>query len=427
MGVALPVRDPSTVSPAEWRRVILLALCLLLPLYLATANWGSLQSVDPRSAALAGWQVAKTGGLAFDSTWIPESLAWPAEGVEGRTYSNRFPGVIALSAAGYCAAELFGVLPDNPTKLAIDLPMWPATLMAVLVAVGAAVLSWRLFRETSVSPRFALAAAGLVALGSPLWSLSADALWTHGATHALLAGSLLSLARRRVALASGLAGLSILFRPHLVVAVLVMALLQDNWRSRLTLGLGAAAGIAAVAGYSLLVFGQPLPAAGYPIDKMVQWSPFQSVSKFAVNIWNWLFDPRRGVVVLVPTLLIAIPRLRSAWRGSPHWVRVGAIAGIGYALAQLGLIRASGGSWFFGHRTTIEALVLASPLLALSISEFTTRMRSFGRVALLVTVGFSLVAHTYGAIVDIPEGAKRALADEQEEMRRTYSMEQAAR
>ena len=419
--------DSSTVAPAEWRRVILLALCLIFPLYLATASWGSLQSVDPRSTALAGWQVAKTGGLAFDSTWVPESLAWPAEGADGRTYSNRFPGVIALAAAGYCAAELIGVLPDNPTKLAIDLPMWPATLMAVLAAVLAAVLTWRLFRETRVSPRFALASAGLVALGSPLWSLSADALWTHGPTHALLAGSLLSQAHRRVVLGAVLAGVSILVRPHLAVSVLVMAVLQDSWRGRLIFGLAGAVGVAGVAGYSLLVFGQPLPTAGYDVARVGEHMAMRTPGTFVANIWDWLFDPRRGVVVMVPVVLIAIPHLRQAWSRAPHWVRVGAIAGAGYGLVQLSIMRASGGSWFFGHRTTIEALVLASPLLALSISEFTTRMRSFGRVALLVTVGFSLVAHTYGAIVDIPEGAKRALADEQEEMRRTYSMEQAAR
>jgi hypothetical protein len=404
--------EPTPITSAEVRRVALLAAFLVLPLYLATASWTSLQSPDPRSAAIAGWQFATTGSLAMDEGWAPSIVPWPAEGADGRVYSNRFPGVIGLAVVGYSAAEFLGALPPEAIVTdPLDVPMWPATLMAVLVALAASVVTWRLFRETGVSPGFALAAAGVVALGSPLWSVSADGLWTHGATHALLAGSVLALARSRIGLASILGGLSITFRPHLVVPLLVVAALQRGRGAKLSVGAGAIAGVAATAAYSIWLFGQPLPAAGYRVDGIVGSMPFRSFSAFAANIQSWLFDPNRGVLVFVPLVLIAIPRLPSAWKSAPRWARVAGVAGLSYAVVQLGLIRAIGGHFFFGHRTTIEALVLASPLLVLSIHEWVRRMRSPGRIVLTVAVGFSLVVHAYGAFVDIPPGLRDALRD----------------
>ncbi|HKK93245.1 MAG TPA: hypothetical protein VJ925_07400, partial [Longimicrobiales bacterium] len=265
--------------------------------------------------------------------------------------------------------------------------------------------------------KFALFAAAFVALGSPLWSVSADALWTHGATHALLAGMLLAIATQRMGAAAVFGGLSILFRPHLVVPVLVIGAFQKDWRSRLAISAGALFGVAVLAGYSMWIFGQPLPAAGYPVGQVVQGMPLQSPSAFAANVVDWLFDPKRGVLIMVPAVLLAIPKLRPAWTAAPGWVRVGAVAGVAYAFAQIGLIRASGGNYFFGHRTTIEALVLASPLMVLSINEWTRELRSPGRVLLLVVLGYSLLVHAYGAMVGVPPGLKEVLMEEQQEVR----------
>lgn len=409
----MPDRTP--ITRAEIRRVVLLAVLLVLPSYLVTATWSSLQSPDPRSAAVAGWQVAKTGSLANDLTWTTP-IPWAARGVDGRLYSNRFPGVIALAVIAYSTAEVVGALPPVESVTdQMEVPMWPATLMAVLVALAAAVVTWRLFRETRVSPSFALAAAGVVALGSPLWSLSADALWTHGATHALLAGTVLAVARSRLGPAAVLGALAITFRPHIVVPLLVIAVLQRGWRDRTILGMGALIGVGVAAAYSMWIFGQPLPVAGYRVEGISETMPFRSLPALAANVQSWLFDQYRSVLLFVPLLLIALPRLPAAWKNAPHWVRVAALAGCSYAAVQLGLIRAIGGYFFFGHRTTIEALVLASPLMVLSIHEWVRHMRSPGRIALMVAVGFSLVIHGYGAFVDMPPGRKDALQVFQED------------
>lgn len=386
----------------EWRATVAVAVLLVVPLYAGTARWeDSLQSSDTRSPALAAWSLWATGDLAFDERWPPEAAVWEVPGRDGRGYSNRFPGIIAIATVAYAIPVATGLVSTEPVSHPADVPIWPATLAAVLVGAVAAVLTYRLFRELPLSRSAAIAAGTLVALGSPLWSVSADALWTHGVTHALLVGLLLARLRGRSQLATVLAAAAVTVRPHLIVSVLVIALLGErSWRGRARLTAGGVTGLAVVAAYSLWLFGQPLPAAGYRIDGLAEQAPILHPASMASNLADWMFSPTTGLLLSVPVAVLAVPYLRSAWRSAPSWVRPAALAGLAYALAQLGLIRASGGILFFGHRTTIEALVLASPLLLLSVA----RLWKEGQVARLVVTGtvlYSLSLHTVGAILDM--------------------------
>lgn len=394
--------------------LIAVTVLVLAPVYAFTASWDIVQSNDPRSAALAGWTLAATGSLAFDERWEEEVTSWPVEGRDGRVYSNRFPGVIAVAAAAYVGPVALGLVPRDAVAHPYHVPVWPATLAAILIAALAAALTYRLFRVMEVPARVAIVAGLVVALGSPLWSISADALWTHGATHALLVGALLALLGGKTVLAALLAAAAVTFRPHLALPVMVLALGQRTWRARLIVAVGGAAGLILVAGYSYWIFGQPLPAAGYPADRLLSQPRLLSPERMGTNVVDWLFHRDRSVLIFVPALALALPRLPAAWRAAPRWVRTAALAGVAYAVAQLGLIRASGGWFFFGHRTTIEALVLASPLLLLSID----RLRADGslaRIAIGVVVGYSIALHAFGAWIGIPANVRERLTDFQEE------------
>ena len=408
--------EPRSFEGREWRAALLVVVCLLVPIYASTASWDTLQSNDPRSAALAGWTLAATGSLAFDDRWEPEVTSWPAEGRDGRFYSNRFPGVIFLSSAAYVGPVAIGLVPADPVEHPYEVPIWPATLVAILVAAVAVLLTYRVFREVAVPRQAALLAGVTVAIGSPVWSVSADALWTHGATHALLMGALLTLLRGSTAGGMILCMAAVTFRPHLVVAVGVLAFLERSWPRRVAVGAGGVAGLGLVALYSLIVFGQPLPAAGYRVGHVLEVLPLSSPGSFTANVRDWLFDAHRGVVLFVPALLLAIPKGRAAWRSAPRWVRISAVAGLAYAVAQVGLMRASGGTFFFGHRTTIEALVLASPFLLLAVHRLWTEVR-VARVGIASLIGFSIVTHGFGAWIGMPREAREDMREFQAETR----------
>lgn len=403
------------ITSRRRERAILLGLTILVlvPVYASTASWDLLQSNDPRSAAQAGWTLVATGDLAFDRRWEASPISWPAEGRDGRLYSNRFPGVIGLASAAYLFPVMTGLVPRGPLDHPHDVPIWPATLMAVLVAALAAALTYLLFRETDVPWGMAAVGAGIVALGSPLWSVSADALWTHGATHALLVGILLAVVKERALLAGVLAVATVTFRPHLVVPLLIVAMAQPTWRGRLSLSVGGGVGLGLVALYSWWLFGQPLPAAGYAVEHLLDGPPITSATGMAANVSDWLVNPDRSVLIFVPAVLLALPRIGAAWRSSPRWVRTAALGGVGYAVAQLGLIRASGGTFFFGHRTTVEALVLAAPLLLLSVHRLFL-WGAAGRVAVTATLAFSVATHAFGAWIGMPRDAEESLREQDE-------------
>jgi hypothetical protein len=397
----------SDVSRREMVIVVTLAVLILGPIYAVTANWTTLQSNDSRSAALAGWQVATSGSLAMDPSWPADAISWGAEGRDGRVYSNRFPGIIAIAIVAYAGATATGfVTEDSPHPYLV--PLWPATTAAIAIVIAAVVLTYRVFRALEIPRWVAGAGTAFVALGTPVWSVSADALWTHGLTHLLLLGGLVSLQRGRLTTTGVWLALAVTVRPHLLVVGVALALRQPSWRSAIRLLVPTAVGILVVAIYSFGVFGQVLPAAGYAVDALGENAPLRSPRTLLSNLLAWISDPLRGVAIYVPLAALALPGLPAAWREAPAWVRDAAVAGLAYAAVQLSLIRASGGTFFFGHRTTIEALVLAAPLLLLSIHRLSTRL-PLARVAITLVVLLSIATHAFGALAHMPPGAREVL------------------
>ena len=175
---------------------------------------------------------------------------------------------------------------------------------------------------------------------------------------------------------------------------------------------GGMLGLGLVTLYSYVIFGQPLPAAGYNVEGLG--GPLSSPSAFARNFSDWLVAPGRGLLIFVPVLVVALPDLARVLERSPPWVRVAALAGVAYAFTQVSLIRASGGTFFFGHRTTLEMLVLISPFVLLALRTWWDR-GVIARIVLVGVVAMSVVLHAYGAYVSMPDRAEQVLHNYQEQ------------
>jgi hypothetical protein len=358
----------------------------LFTVFLLTSNLSSEQSGDTVFAALPAWQLAQHGTLQLDqfagwSGWLVQ--------VYDHWYSNRFPGVIASGVPFYAAL-------GNPAAPGV----LPAAVAAAFWTAGAMlVLHWLLCRF--VSPMTATVAVLVTALATPVWTVSADGLWTHGpAQFVLLLGVALGV-RRRWTLAGTAYGIAILLRPHLAFVPLVIGL----WHARgnrgpaiaTRVGAGSLAGVVALLLYQHAVFGRWSLLGGYSpahaSPEGVGWS------ELPVNLLGALVSPERGLLLLTPFLMALAPGFRRAWRVAPSWVRSAAVAGLAYGAVQLYLMRFSGGSRFYSWRVLIETFTLMTPLLVLCWTEWTSRTTR-RRVIFAALVGLSIGHHAAGAIVN---------------------------
>ena len=162
----------------------------------------------------------------------------------------------------------------------------PATIFGVL-------LSYLVFLKL-VDWRIAFGAALFLALGTSTWSISGNALWTHGLTHLFLAMGLLLLASERPIAAGASFGFGVFVRPQTAMVELVMGVSRGITNRSivdvLRVGVPTAVGMAAVALYSWANFGTMLPTSGYSsaaVDKLGDPTRRQLMT----DIWGTLFDP----------------------------------------------------------------------------------------------------------------------------------------
>src|SRR5690606_35441036 len=282
------------------------------------------------------------------------------------------------------------------------------------------------FRHVHVSSRVRLPlriasiGAATVAFGSPVWSVSADALWTHGVTHVSLLCALIAIKKGKAGGAALWFGISVLTRPHLIVVPLILTLFRLDRRVLLGGVAGGLAGLGLSGLYSLVVFGRIIPSGGYNVDGLSQSAPLRSAAGLAGNIWGWLADPLHGIVVWVPLALIAAVGVPLVWRNLDPLIRAAAVAGMAYAAAQLSLIRASGGNIFLGHRTTIETFVLATPLIVASLWALMSSSRA-ARVLISTLIAYSVAIHAYAAWIDMHPFVREFIEDLQSRMRSDQS------
>jgi hypothetical protein len=356
----------------------------LSTLYLLTANFTSRQSFDTISTALPAWQLAHHHNLdmtAFKgwSDWIiPVGHHW---------VSNRFPG------ATFFAVPLY-LLPGAGESAPA---LWPAALAAVVSVTAAVALLHLSLRE--ISRRLGLVMAAAFALGTPAWSVAADALWTHGPAMVALSLVLLGLSRNQPILASVGLALAVPCRPHLGVAGLVIAIYvaiicRDRaWRVWPVIGL--AAGTALLLAYNFAVYDQLTVLGGYAAGNAPPGGI--GVKELPLNMLGALVSPSRGLLLYTPVILVLLPLSISAWRQAPAWARAAALGGLAYLAVQLYLVRFSGGNRFYSYRVSLEALFLCWPLATVAAAQL---VRTGKRWLLALAIIVSVVVTAVGATTD---------------------------
>lgn len=93
------------------------------------------------------------------------------------------------------------------------------------------------------------------------------------------------------------------------------------------------------------------------------------------NIIGALADPRVGIFVVTPFLVLLLLRVRPALLDGPAWARGAALGGTLYLLIQLKANRYTGGAGFVGYRYPLEALAAAAPVLALAYPHWARESR----------------------------------------------------
>jgi hypothetical protein len=393
---------PAAVDLPPWdgprdRRVAAALFLVVWVVYLATATYWVGQMNDTRATTQSAWSLGTRGTLALPEEWRGE-IDWEVEGVDGRPYTNRFPGPILWAAPFHAVGGLLfpSEVPGHPHLLNYA----PSGVAGATGAALAVLASYLGFRRLAAR-RVAVGAAVALAFASSVWSVSADGVWPHTVSHLGLALGILAVSHDRYA-SGGLGfGLAILSRPHLAVVPAVVGL-WSGWDRRslrpvLLTATTSVLGLLAVVGYSRALFGTWLPVAGYgtyAVDGLTG----TGGSVFVTNLVNTLVHPTRGVLIYTPVLLVLLPFLPRGWRIAPPWVRSSAIAGAVYMLVQLRVNTWTGGAQYFGSRLTLETLVLSAPLLLCTWQASVARVPLLRALAWLL-IGLSVVLHALGATI----------------------------
>lgn len=398
--------SPWTERQLEWldhadvRRTALAVFVALLAVYGASATYRFPATVDVTNAVIPAYQlgVEHTLDVTDFEPYIQSRPVVEEQFVEvdGRWYSGRNIGVILTAAPVYL---LSGVkrLPDALP------PLWPGTVAAVVVTSGAMALLYLTFRRL-VPGRQALAGALLAALGTTAWSTASDLLWSHGPAMLWLAAAVLALSRERDLLAGLAMGVAMTMRPELAVSAAVLGLWiaveSRSWSRLAVLAAGPILFAAILLVYNADVLGVLSPIAGHRNTKMLAAGPSLSPARMVSDAAAVLVEPRNGLLLFSPFLLVMVPGIPAAWRAAAPWIRGALLAGLAH-LALIIVIQGNGdGNFFFGYRFPLEMLTLAAPFLVLVWREHVLRDRGW-RVMFAALAVASVVINGAGAILEL--------------------------
>ena len=380
----------SLAAASRSPRATALLFCWFALMFVGTAQHGQV-SADVVATYLPAWSLGQLQTADLDA--FHRGTMFLRE-VDGHWRSDRFPGAILPAVPAY--ALLGGGTPS----------IGPSLLTAALMsALTVALIHRTLLRITGAGT--ALAATLVFGLGTPVWTVSADALWTHTSTQLGLAAVLYGLAAGRPWISGLGMVLSAAARPHTAIAAAVLgigAFLRDR---RLAPGLwlaaGALGGFAVVLWWTAATLGEatlfPGSYAGRGGDVLTAGNAAgEEAAAFGwpVNLAGFLVSPERGVLVLCPFVVPCVVGMRRAWRTAPSFAKDAAIAAVLYTFAQLAVNGFGGGWGFFSFRHGLEGLTLATPMLVLGgVAAARTWL---GSRAIVLLVGYAVGVHTLGAV-----------------------------
>jgi hypothetical protein len=254
-----------------------------------------------------------------------------------------------------------------------------ATLVIAALAAWAAMQTWLLLGETVPDRRVARVTWALFALLAPFTTLAAHvypnalaaALITTGYRYAFTAR------HRRYALAGVLLGATAFLNPRDGLVLLALALFVFTYRrtafTRFALAAGAVVVVAALT--SFVVYGIPLPYAGYVVWLIAPSAGLPPESTFTFYLWvglpAMLFDRAHGVAAFAPWLFIAAVGVAAALRADRERLLPAAVT-IAASLAVLSLFRYWEGGYAPAGRYLLDVLPLAAPFVAYGLAQMHT-------------------------------------------------------
>ncbi|MCR1781684.1 hypothetical protein KVF89_03980 [Nocardioides carbamazepini] len=394
---------------ARDRRTIRVGLALFLltsVLYVATAGYHRVH-IDVLSADVGAWRIAATGEPSIDgldtSSINRTKVDLFSTVHDGRTVIARSPGVVAAGVPGYALRQwLTDAGPD-----AEDFTTVPPTVTAALLIALSVLLMWGALLQLTTR-RNATAAALVLALATPVWSVAADGMWTHTLTVLGISGMAFGAARDRWLLVGLFGGIAVWGRPHTAMVAAAVAL-TCAWVQRRP---GIAVRVVAVGAvltfgaslWSYVLYGRWTPSGSYAPTPYLsrgsgsQYEFNQTVDGLLRNEAAMWFALDRGILAWTPVVVVLLPSLVRTWRTQPAWTRALLLAGIAYTLFQGAVAPFHGGDGIYGYRHGLEFLACATPALVVAATQAGSRTRAVFEVV----VGVQLAAFALGGVLNRP-------------------------
>ncbi len=374
------------LTDRSWRLPLLILVGTFFVFALTARHGGG--SWDYYTANYASWHLVHTGSPWIDGVTIPdlssdpEASTWIKQAANGHTVITRFPGVIAISLPAYALAspESMTVIPGAMTAAAAS----ALTIMLMFLAL-----------RTRMPVRHAVVACLALAFATPVWSISADAVWPHTVTLLGIAGMAWASSTERWWLVGVFGGIALWGRLHAAIIVAVVGVLL-GWRRReprITLVIGgiSAAFLGLLCLWTRWMYGSWSPTGSYGGDTFAV-GP-QGVQLVVSQLGMWI-APDRGILVWTPVLVLLAPALFRGWREVPDWARSLLIGGLVYTILQAMLITFTGGDNFYGYRLGLEFLVCATPAYAFTVGHAGRTARAL----LLPVLALQFCAFAIGAV-----------------------------
>jgi hypothetical protein len=253
------------------------------------------------------------GSTAVDDAYTaaPEVARYAAENVGGH-WRDKYPMAVPVLVTPIVGAIRLATSLTGPLASHAPHPIIAAflsgdligghamveLLCAALIGALTVVVQYVILRQ--LAPQYATLLTLLFAFGSTQWSIASRNLMQHGLSVLLLSVAiLLAIRPGRIGWAGLPLALAFTVRPSNWIAVVAFTLyVAIHQRRELLRFLGSAAPVAAVFfGYNLLVLGRLLPS---------YFTTLPSPYPFALGLAMNLVSPSRGVLVFMPTVLVAV-------------------------------------------------------------------------------------------------------------------------
>ncbi|QWC83892.1 hypothetical protein KLP28_09615 [Nocardioidaceae bacterium] len=379
-------------------RLGLLVLVALAPLFLLTAE-RSVPNTDASAASIAAWRIASTGepwldgvdldALPSDQVRFPDFSVQTRE--DGRIVVARTMGAVLPAVPAYALL--------NRSTDPADFETAPGSWTGSVIALLALWFLYLLTRQWWGDARAALVTA-VVGVSTPIWSVVADMLWTHGFTVLGILAMAYATSRGRWWATGFAGGIGLLGRPHVafVVAILGVGLAVRRREPMIAVKMGLASGAwlvvllvwnrwlygvwSAEGGYSgREVTSQTLGSGAFTVDQLLD----------QVGLW---VSPIVGLLPWSPALLVLLPAVVACRRRLPDWTLWLALGGVAYGIVQGQINGFTGGSGFYGYRLMLEPMACFLPACLLVVPMLARRWQ----VLLGALVGWQVAQISVGAV-----------------------------